>query len=88
MPFHSFSRDAALVLVDALLTLDVLMDLMVFMIEEPDFINILDTEGTPGRILVLGILSVLGPAERDQTFLLFCLLSVMLFLQQDQDQRN
>ena len=94
MPFHSFSRDAALILVDALLTLDVLLvlldggpiawevfshaslyvDLMVFMTEEPDFINILGIEGTPGRVLVLGILSVLGPAERDQTFLLFCLL--------------
>ena len=69
MPFHSFSRDAALVLVDALLTLDVLMDLMVFMIEEPDFINILDTEGTPGRILVLGILIVLGPAHVTPTVL-------------------
>ena len=28
MPFHSFSRDAALILVDALLTLDVLLVLI------------------------------------------------------------
>ena len=38
-------------------------DLMVFTIEEPDFINVLGTEGTPGRVLVLSVLSFLGPVE-------------------------
>ena len=36
---------------------------MVFSIEEPDFINFLGTEGTPGCVLVLGVLGVRGPGE-------------------------
>ena len=65
-----FSRGAALVLVDTLLSLEVFFshallnsDLMVFTIEEPDFINVLGTEATPGRVLVLSVLSFLGPVE-------------------------
>ena len=78
------ANDAALVLVDALLSLDVLLllvdegvtfglrvfshaslhaDLMVFTIEELYVINVVGTEGTPGSVLVLGVLGFLGPGE-------------------------
>ena len=99
LPFRSiFSTDAALVLVDALLSLNVLLllveggpiswrvychallkaDIIVYMIENPDFINIL---GTPECVLVLG---VPGPGKESNFSTVLVILPDLLFPDPDE----